>query len=199
MLGSNMEGIVINMPSGRLFKVTSSQMKTAMAAKQQGQEYDKTPRTAVVAIGNFAGHRGHEQLIQNTINKAKEVGGTPFVFVGRKVGPDDPIDINTKLETLKKLFPGVDIRLVTDQIGPGGVTMKGDIFKKVEAELVKEPPHYNNIILSTGQEEEEANLPLEKTSMGKRATGMQARFSRYAPLAHVKVSSFQSQIGRAHV
>ena len=171
MLGSNMEGIVINMPSGRLFKVTSSQMKTAMAAKQQGQEYDKTPRTAVVAIGNFAGHRGHEQLIQNTINKAKEVGGTPFVFVGRKVGPDDPIDINTKLETLKKLFPGVDIRLVTDQIGPGGVTMKGDIFKKVEAELVKKPPFYNNIILSTGKEENEADLPLEKTAMGKREIG----------------------------
>jgi hypothetical protein len=105
-LGDNMEGIVVNLPSGGLFKVTSSQMKNAMAAKMapttDSQSFgDKQTRTAVVATGNFAGHRGHEQLINFAVQKAKEVNGDPFIFVGKKVGPEDPIDLDTKVETLK--------------------------------------------------------------------------------------------------
>ena len=136
--------------SGILAKVTSSLMQSKMAAKKTAAaapQYDRTPRTAVVAIGNFAGHRGHEQLINYAIAKAKELDGTPFVFVGHKVGKDDPIDINTKLETLRRLYPGVTISEVQNQIDTAtGAETVGNIFKKMEYELIKRPPHYNNIV-----------------------------------------------------
>lgn len=181
MLGDNMEGIVVNMPSGP-FKVTSSKMKAAMAAKQQTVQYDKTPRTAVVAIGNFAGHRGHEQLINYAVEKAKELGGDPFVFVGHKVGVDDPIDIETKLKTLKKLFPNVTVSVVKNQIDPAsGAEVPGDIFKKIEYELAKGTPHYNNIVVTVGSDQEK---------LAKRIQSMQDRFSKWPPLAHVKVSLY---------
>lgn len=183
MLGDNMEGIVVNLPSGRLFKVTSQQMKSAMATKVSGQTFGSTEqRTAVVAIGNFAGHRGHEQLINLAIDRAKYEGGTPFVFVGHKVGPDDPIDIKTKIETLQRLFPGVKISVVENQIDPGtGQTTAGNIFKKIEYELIKKPPFYNNIIITVGS---------DQSSIGKTAEQMQNRYSKFPPLAHVKVSAY---------
>lgn len=182
MLGDNMEGIVINMPSGRLIKVTSQQMKSAMATKTSGQTFgDTNTRTAVVAIGNFAGHRGHEQLIQFAVDKANELNGTPFVFVGHKVGPDDPIDINTKLETLKKLFPEVSVSVVQNQIGPSGEETVGNIFKKIEYELIKKEPYYNNIVITVGS---------DQASVAKTTQQMQGRYSKFPPLAHVKVSAY---------
>ena len=182
-LGKNMEGLVINLPSGRLAKVTSTEMKTKMAAKQAASvNYDKTLRTAVVAMGNFAGHRGHEQLIDYAIAKAKELHGTPFVFVGHKVGPDDPIDIETKLQTLRKLYPGVEISVVQNQVDPAtGAETPGNIFKKMEYELVKKPPYYNNIVITVGS---------DQAGVAKVAQNMQDRFSRFAPLSHVKVSAY---------
>ncbi len=182
MLGSNMEGIVVNMPSGRLVKVTSQQMKSAMAAKSAPQSFgDTKTRTAVVAIGNFAGHKGHEQLINYAIDKANELGGKPFVFVGHKVGPDDPIDINTKLETLKKLFPGVAISVVQNQIDAAGQETQGSIFKKIEYELVKKEPFYNNIVVAVGS---------DQSKISKTTDQMQDRYSKFPPLAHVKVSTY---------
>lgn len=181
-LGANMEGIVVNMPSGRLVKVTSQQMKSAMAAKSAPQQFgDTKTRTAVVAIGNFAGHKGHEQLINFAIEKAQEVQGTPFVFVGHKVGPDDPIDINTKLETLRKLFPGVTVSVVENQIDSSGQETAGNIFKKIEYELVKKQPFYNNIIITVGS---------DQAGIAKTAEQMQSRYSKFPPLAHVKVSAY---------
>lgn len=181
ILGNNMEGIVVNMPSGRTFKVTSQKMKAAMAAKASQQSFgDKTVRTAVVAIGNFAGHRGHEALINFAINKAAELKGTPFVFVGSKVGPDDPIDVPTKLETLHKLFPNVNISPVSNQVGATGDSTAGSALKKVEYELVKKAPFYNNIIIAVGSDQAQ--------NMSKWANSLQNRFSKYPPLAHVKLS-----------
>jgi len=183
-LGANMEGIVVNMPSGRLVKVTSQKMKDAMAAKNAAPSQtfgDTKTRTAVVAIGNFAGHRGHEQLINFAIDKARELNGTPFVFVGHKVGPDDPIDINTKLETLRKLFPGVSVSVVQNQIDASGQETQGNIFKKIEYELVKKEPFYNNIIVTVGS---------DQAGLTKTTDQMQARYSKFAPLAHVKVSTY---------
>lgn len=184
ILGSNMEGIVVNMPSGRLVKVTSSQMKSAMAAKMSGGQTfgDTKPRTAVVAIGNFAGHKGHEQLINYAVEKANELNGKAFVFVGHKVGPDDPIDINTKIETLQKLFPGVPVSVVQNQIDPAtGAETPGNIFKKIEYELIKKEPFYNNIIVTVGS---------DQAGISKTTDQMQGRYSKFPPLAHVKVSAY---------
>lgn len=183
MLGDNIEGIVVNMPNGRVFKVTSPQMKSAMAAKTASQSFGSTKtRTAVVAIGNFAGHKGHEQLINFAIDRARQTGGQPFIFVGQKVGADDPIDIETKLQTLSKLFPGVPVSVVQNQADPatGAVTL-GNIFKKIEYELVKKEPFYNNIIITVGS---------DQAGVSKVADQMQSRFAKFAPLAHVKVSAY---------
>jgi len=182
-LGDNIEGVVINMPSGRLVKVTSQLMKSNMAAKMtssQAQFGDTKPRTAVVAIGNFAGHRGHEQLINFAIKKAQELKGTPFVYVGAKVGPDDPIDVETKLQTLKKLFPGVNISTVENQVAADGSVTAGNHFKKIEYELVKKQPFYNNIVIAVGSD--------QAASMSTWARSQQRRFERFPPLAHVKIS-----------
>ena len=188
ILGPNNEGIVINMPSGILAKVTSTKMKSAMAAKAQQQFGDTKERTAVVATGNFAGHRGHEQLIDLTIAKAKELGGTPFVFVGQKVGPDDPIDLDTKMETLHKLYPGVDIRLVENQTDKAtGKETQGSDLKKVEMELVKQPPYYNNILMAVGSD--------QGKSMTARTEKVTQRFSTFEPLAHVKVGAYVTPRG----
>ena len=183
ILGDNMEGIVINMPSGRLVKVTSQSMKSAMAAKLgTGQTFgDTKKRTAVVAIGNFAGHRGHEELIDFAIKKANEVGGSPFIFVGKKVGPDDPIDLDTKVETLKKLFPNVPISVVRNQIDATGTETEGNIFKKIEYELVKKEPFYNDIVIAVGS---------DQAGIAKTAEQMQNRYSKFPPLSHVKVSAY---------
>lgn len=188
MLGDNMEGVVVNMPSGRLFKVTSQKMKAAMAAKTAAsQSFGTTDkRTAVVAIGNFAGHRGHEQLIDLAVAKAKQEGGTPFVFVGHKVGPDDPIDIKTKLETLKKLYPDVTVSVVQNQMDASGQETAGNIFKKIEYELIKKEPFYNDIIITVGS---------DQAGVAKTADSMQSRYSKFPPLAHVKVSAYVTPRG----
>jgi len=180
-LGPNNEGIVINTPSGSMFKVTSSQMKSIMAKQNVERAMGSTkPRTAVVAIGNFAGHRGHEDLINYAIKKAQELNGTPFVYVGAKVGPDDPIDVETKVQTLQKLFPGVQIRAVENQVGPGGEVTAGNHMKKIEYELVKKEPYYNNIVITVGSDQAD--------SMASWAAGLQKRFAKFPPLSHVKVS-----------
>jgi hypothetical protein len=101
--------------------------------------------------------------------------------VGHKVGPDDPIDINTKLETLKKLFPGVTISVVANQTDASGQETVGNIFKKIEYELVKQEPFYNNIIITVGS---------DQAGVAKTADQMQGRYSKFPPLAHVKVSAY---------
>ena len=184
VLGDNNEGIVLEFPQTGLVKITTDTMKSAMAAKNQASAQtfgDTKPRTAVVAIGNFAGHRGHEQLINFAIERARKEGGTPFIFVGHKVGPDDPIDIATKLETLKKLFPGVTVSVVENQTDAAGNVTAGNIFKKIEYELIKRPPYYNNIIITVGSDQE---------SIAKRAEQMQARYATFPPLSHVRVSAY---------
>ena len=193
MLGQNYEGIVINSRLGPI-KVTSQEQRDVITAKNAARSagadakkelstVDKTPRTAVIATGNFAGHIGHEELINLAIAKANELGGTPFIFVGRKVGKDDPIDLNTKLETLHKLYPEVDIRLVDNPKDPlTGEETQGVDTKKIEYELIKKPPYYNNIVITVGED--------QGPSMTKRAEIMQSRFSKWEPLAHVKVSAY---------
>jgi hypothetical protein len=193
LLGQNYEGIVINSRLGPI-KVTSQEQRDVITAKNAARSagadakkelstVDKNPRTAVIATGNFAGHIGHEELINLAIAKANELGGTPFIFVGRKVGKDDPIDLNTKLETLHKLYPEVDIRLVDNPKDPlTGEETQGVDTKKIEYELIKKPPYYNNIVITVGED--------QGPSMTKRAEIMQSRFSKWEPLAHVKVSAY---------
>lgn len=148
-LGSNIEGIVINMPSGRLAKVTSPAMQQKMAAKQalaKKSTVSNRSKPAVVTIGSFAGHKGHEQLIDQTIATAKKVGGDPYIYVSPVVGNDDPIPPEMKVQTLRKLYPEYANNI---QVWAA----EGSPMKKIEKELVlPENSPYNKIILLVGSD-----------------------------------------------
>lgn len=176
-LGDNMEGIVVNMPNGQMFKVTSSQMKSAMAAKmaQPAAKRQGPLKTAVVAIGSFAGHLGHEDLFNATINKAKELGGVPYLFIGNAVGADDPIPPDVKIQTWHKLYPQY-----ADNIS--AVMQGGSIMQKVKHELINpqpgKPPKYDNVVIMVG--EDRANMPL--------AGALMKAVTKFPGYEHVKVS-----------
>jgi hypothetical protein len=146
-LGQDYEGIILYTQQGPV-KITSDQFKGMMSAKKSTSE-SKRVRPAVVTVGSFVGHKGHQQLVDLTIAKAKEVGGDAYVYISSKVGPDDPIPPDVKLETWKKLYPEhSDIfKLI---VSPDGVTSPTPV-KKIEKELVlpSDSP-YNKIILLVG-------------------------------------------------
>ena len=149
-LGKNIEGLVLNLPSGRLAKVTSQEMKDKMAAKQDANKKPTTGsnrhKTAVVTVGSFSGHKGHQQLIDQTINMANKLGGDPYIYVSPVVGPDDPIPANMKVATLQKLYPEYANNI---QVWNSA----GTPVKKIEKELVLPPNSpYNKIILIVGSD-----------------------------------------------
>jgi hypothetical protein len=146
-LGSNIEGLVLNMPSGRLAKITSPLMKEKMAAKRVAPVGQKSGKTAVVTAGSFVGHRGHEQLVNYVIDKANQLGADPYVYISSSVGPDDPIPPEVKLQTWQKLYP--QYKNMFQVIQPGG-----SVAKKIEKELVTatNPPPYDSIILMVGDD-----------------------------------------------
>ena len=149
-LGKNIEGLVINMLNGQLAKVTSSEMQTKMAAKKAVLTNTRT-KTAVVTAGSFVGHKGHEQLVNLVLTKAKEEGGDPYVYISSKVGPDDPIPPKVKLETWQKLYPShADMFQLI--VSPDGITNPSPV-KKIEKELVLpvDSP-YKKIILMIGDD-----------------------------------------------
>jgi lysozyme len=176
-LGDNMEGIVVNMPNGQMFKVTSSQMKSAMAAKmaQPAAKRQGPLKTAVVAIGSFAGHLGHEDLFNATLNKAKELGGDPYLFIGNAVGEDDPIPTDVKVQTWHKLYPQYANNIST-------VMQGGSIMQKVKHELINpqpgKPPKYDNVVIMVG--EDRANMPL--------AGALMKAVTKFPGYEHVKVT-----------
>ncbi len=151
-LGDTIEGLVIAMPNGQLAKVTSTEMKGAMAAKA----IKKAPTTggnrtkaAVVTAGSFVGHLGHQKVIDTVIAAAKKLGGDPYVYISSKVGPDDPIPPEVKIATWKKLYPeyaGI-FQLI---VSPDGVTAPSPV-KKIEKELVlpADSP-YKKVVLMVG-------------------------------------------------
>jgi hypothetical protein len=156
-LGANAEGIVINMPSGQLVKVTSPQMKSAMAAKlaTPGAKRQGPAKTAVVAVGSFVGHKGHQELFNYTINKAKQLGGDPYLFMGNAVGKDDPIPVADKIKTWQQLYPQYSNNISATMEG-------GSLMQKIKHELINpmpgKSPKYDNIVIMVG--EDQANMPI---------------------------------------
>jgi hypothetical protein len=160
ILGQSYEGIVINSRLGPI-KVTSQKQKDIIAQKQALKKNARTERprenetkTAVVAIGSFVGHKGHEELFNYTINKAKEVGGDPYLFVGNAVGPDDPIPPEVKVQTWHKMYPSYANNISAVMTG-------GNIMQKIKHELINplpgKPPRYDNVIIMVG--EDQKNMP----------------------------------------
>jgi hypothetical protein len=174
-LGDNIEGLVINLPNGQLAKVTSQLMKDAVAAKQPVKQ--KGPlKTAVVAIGSFVGHVGHEQLWDYTVKKAAEVGGDPYLFIGHAVGADDPIPPDVKTQTWHKMYPKYknNISAMTQE--------GGSLMQKVKHELINptpgQPPKYDNIIIMVG--EDQGKMPI--------ANALMKAVNKFPGYEHVKVT-----------
>ena len=140
------------MPNGQLAKVTSTEMKGAMAAKA----VKKAPTTggnrtkaAVVTAGSFVGHIGHQKVIDNVIAAARKLGGDPYVYISSKVGPDDPIPPEVKLATWKKMYPEY-ANIFQLIVSPDGVTSPSPV-KKIEKELVlPSNSPYKKIVLMVG-------------------------------------------------
>ena len=157
-LGANIEGLVINLPSGRLAKVTSPMMKSAVAAKVASakQQRQGKGKTAVVAIGSFVGHVGHEQLWDYTLKKAAEVGGDPYLFIGQGVGKDDPIPPAVKVQTWHRLYPEYKNNISTVNVAGGS------LMQKIKHELINpqpgQPPKYDNIIIMVGEDQAKMNI-----------------------------------------
>ena len=150
-LGKTIEGLVVNLPNGMMAKVTSPEMKSAVAAKQAvkpaGQaQPSKRTKTAVVTIGSFVGHRGHQKLVDQVLATAQQVGGDPYIYISPMVGPDDPIPADVKLATWRRLYPDIANRFQVWQ--PGGSPVK-----KIEKELVLPPNSpYKHIIVIVGSD-----------------------------------------------
>ena len=180
ILGQDYEGIVINSRLGPI-KVTSQQQKDIITQKNAAKaaaraEQPRTGnKTAVVAIGSFVGHKGHEELFNYTINKADEVGGDPYLFIGNAVGKDDPIPPDVKVQTWHKMYPQYAKNIGTVQQG-------GSLMQKIKHELINplpnKPPRYDNIIIMVGEDQQ--NMPI--------AGALMKAVNKFQGYEHVKVS-----------
>jgi len=150
-LGDMIEGLVINMPSGLLAKVTSTDMANKMATKMAARQPVKgNQRPAVVAVGSAIGHVGHQQLFNHAIALAKQVGGQPYMFIGPAEGKDDPIPPSVKVETWHKLYPQLASNIST--VSHEG----GTLLQKIKHELINpqpgKPPRYDTIYIVVGSD-----------------------------------------------
>lgn len=175
LLGKDYEGIVINSRLGPI-KVTSQQQRDIISAKNAAKRDQSKDKTAVVAIGSFVGHIGHEQLFNYTIQKAQELGGDPYLFIGNAQGKNDPIPPSVKVETWHKMYPKYanNISTVTQQ--------GGTLMQKIKHELINplpgKPPRYDNIIIMVG--EDQASMPI--------AGALMKAVNKFPGYEHVKVS-----------
>ena len=181
-LGTEYEGIVINSRLGPI-KVTSQRQKDLITAKNAARAAARTDRgrenankTAVVAIGSFIGHRGHQELWNYTVNKAKELNGDPYLFIGNAEGKDDPIPPSIKVETWHKLYPQYADNIST--VSHEG----GSLIQKIKHELINplpgKPPRYDNIVIMVG--EDRGNLSMPQALM--------KAVNKFQGYEHVKVS-----------
>ena len=180
MLGKDYEGIVLNTRLGPV-KITSAEQRAVIAGKQAAKTSARTERprgeskTAVVAIGSFIGHKGHEELFNYTINKAKELGGDPYLFIGNAEGKDDPIPPAVKVQTWHKLYPEYANNISTVQQG-------GQLIQKIKHELINplpgKPPRYDNIVIMVGEDRKDLNMP----------QALMKAVNKFQGYEHVKVS-----------
>jgi len=180
MLGTDYEGIVLNTRLGPV-KVTSAEQKQVIADKNAAQKAARTERprgetkTAVVAIGSFVGHIGHEELWDLTKKKAASLNADPYLFIGNAVGKDDPIPPDVKVQTWHKLYPEDAAKISATMAG-------GSLMQKIKHELINplpgKPPRYDNIIIMVG--EDQTNMPI--------AGALMKAVNKFPGYEHVKVT-----------
>ena len=180
-LGQDYEGIVINSRLGPI-KVTSQRQKDIIAQKNAAKAAARTDagrsnanKTAVVAIGSFVGHKGHEELWDYTVKKAAELSGDPYLFMGNAVGKDDPIPVDVKLQTWHKMYPKYAKNI-------SGTMAGGTLMQKIKHELINplpgKPPRYDNIVIMVGEDQAGMNI----------AQALMKAVNKFQGYEHVKVS-----------
>jgi FAD synthase len=99
-----------------------------------------TSKTCAVTFGNFMGHIGHRYLI----DQMHEFGAdSNFVYVGPKVGYDDPLSVGLKLDNLTRFqIPNVTYSTWNETQSP---------LKKIEFELFASRK-YKTIFLIVGDD-----------------------------------------------
>jgi len=177
LLGKDYEGIVINSRLGPI-KVTSQQQRDVISAKNSAKSVSSPgsqDKTAVVAIGSFVGHQGHQQLFDYTIKKALAVGGDPYLFMGSAVGKNDPIPVADKVKTWRLLYPQYAENISAQTMAGGS------LMQKIKHELINptpgNPPRYDRIIIMVG--EDQANMPI--------AQALMKAVNKFPGYEHVKV------------
>ena len=151
-----------------------------MAAKQNkkvraGQQVFPPPTsgaiTADVAVGSFAGHKGHQQLINLMINDAKKYKADSYVFIGSAVGKDDPIPLQDKIDTWAKMYPNVMSSVVQKQQDDG---TEGSMMSKIKHELINpipgKPPRYQHVRIFVGA---------DRADMANWAQKLQAKINTF--------------------
>jgi len=182
MLGKDYEGIVLNTRLGPV-KVTSAEQKQVIADKNAAKVNARTERprgeakTAVVAVGSFVGHIGHEQLWDYTVKKAKALGGDPYLFIGNAEGKDDPIPPDVKVQTWHKLYPEYAKNISSTMSG-------GTLLQKIKHELINplpgKPPRYDNVVIMVGKDRE--NMANQMSAALMKAV------NKFPGYEHVKVT-----------
>jgi len=79
--------------------------QTNWAPKESVVNEAQSGKKAVVGWGRGMGHTGHDALVNAVIHQAGSTGATPYFFVSRSFGKDDPIPPETKLAMYQKKFP----------------------------------------------------------------------------------------------
>ena len=182
MLGKDYEGIVINSRLGPI-KVTSQEQRDVITAKNAAKQNARTERprgpakTAVVAVGSFVGHRGHEQLWGHTVDMANSIGGDPYLFIGNAEGKNDPIPPAVKVQTWHKLYPNYAKNIST-------VIQGGSLIQKIKHELINplpgKSPRYDNIIIMVGRDRE--------VMAQQMAAALMKAVNKFQGYEHVKVT-----------
>ena len=182
ILGKDYEGIVINSRLGPI-KVTSQEQRAVIQAKNDAKVNARTERprgenkTAVVAVGSFVGHIGHEQLWDHTVKKAQALGGDPYLFIGTAEGKDDPIPPAVKVQTWHKMYPEYAKNIGTVQAG-------GTLLQKIKHELINplpgKPPRYDNVVIMVGKDRE--------NMANQMASALMKAVNKFPGYEHVKVT-----------
>ena len=182
MLGQDYEGIVLNTRLGPV-KVTSAEQKQIISDKNAAKANARTERprgeakTAVVAVGSFVGHVGHEQLWDYTVKKAQALGGEPYLFIGNAEGKDDPIPPDVKVQTWHKLHPEYSNNISSTMSG-------GTLLQKIKHELINplpgKPPRYDNVVIMVGKDRE--------NMANQMAAALMKAVNKFPGYEHVKVT-----------
>jgi hypothetical protein len=179
-MGQDYEGIVINSRLGPI-KVTSQKQQDIIKYKAAERAASQTKlrhhnKVAVVAVGSFVGHKGHQQLWDLTKARARELGGDAYLFVGSALGKDDPIPPSIKVQTWHKLDPQHAKNISTVRQG-------GTLLQKIKHELINpmpgHAPRYDTIEIMVGKD--------RATMAAQMASALMKAVNKFEGYQHVRV------------